>query len=481
MQSISTRRSVAAVPSQTVTCRQLYIIFIRATGLPAGQSSSETILAKRIGIIGGGVAGLTASLTAADHGAEVTLFEALPHLGGRAAGGPGFDTGRHLATSAYHDFLELTDRLGSTSALNLLPIAIGAASGRRRLYWHLAAPTSHRATPLLNLLTSSFLPLTDRGGAITALMRTLTSNPEETNDDTLTGNEDDDSILRSHDLTAAEHWKRTGWPRRLVERLGIPLVLGMMNAKPEQAASAPFITALRRIFSDRQRRAGWTRGDRESLITAPAGECLAGAGVKIMLRTAVRALHRSDGKWWIEPTGTTRFSFDAVVVTPPPWMLGFLKDCSEAVRLLSAADKVKANGIITLRSRFKTVDALPGPLAEEGEERAIWFAEPSPGGEVLVERVISALPPGTKPDLSTLKRDFLPRAEQMLGASDPAGEVTIRWYPRATPLLTPDTPRPLLRQGEGFYYAGDWSATGLPATLESAARAGKIAGRCAAE
>ena len=67
----------------------------------------------RIGVVGGGLAGIAAALAAADGGAEVVLVERRPALGGLTTSiqrnGLSFDNGQHVflrCCTAYRDFLE---------------------------------------------------------------------------------------------------------------------------------------------------------------------------------------------------------------------------------------------------------------------------------------------------------------------------------------------------------------------------------------
>lgn len=435
-------------------------------------------MARRIGIIGGGVAGIYAALAARREGAEVTLYEALPHLGGRAAGGEGFDTGRHLVSTAYHDFLTLSLRIGSARNLVFSRLALGAITGFRKVYWPLSRPLLGSGSAPVGLLTSPFLPLLSRLPSAGALVESLRQAADEPDEDELLG----DGTVRFHRVpgpTVADHWDEFHWPEPLRRRLGVPTVLSICNGEPGEIAAQPYLSALARLLADRQRRAGWVRGDYGLAVTGPAGETLPREGVRVHLRTPARELRRTGDRWTI--TGRdVKGSFDAVLIALPPWALdGIAGDLPG--ELVEAARAVSAHGILTLRGRFADVDALPGPLGEEEEKPAVWFAEPHPRGGVLVERVLSALPSGEKPDFPALKGEFLALAKRFFDGERLIGEVEVRWYPRATPTLGPETPRPVIRQGDGLYYAGDWSATGLPPTLESAARAGRLAGRAAAK
>jgi squalene-associated FAD-dependent desaturase len=70
-------------------------------------------------VIGGGLAGITAALALASHGAEVTLLEAKPRLGGATMSfnrdGLVIDTGQHVFLRCCTAYQGLLDRLGMTS------------------------------------------------------------------------------------------------------------------------------------------------------------------------------------------------------------------------------------------------------------------------------------------------------------------------------------------------------------------------------
>ncbi|HEY1466987.1 MAG TPA: FAD-dependent oxidoreductase, partial [Acidimicrobiales bacterium] len=81
--------------------------------------------APRIAVIGGGLAGVSAALTAVDSGADVVLFERRSRLGGLTWSferhGLWFDNGQHVflrCCTAYRGFL---DRIGATDQVTIQP------------------------------------------------------------------------------------------------------------------------------------------------------------------------------------------------------------------------------------------------------------------------------------------------------------------------------------------------------------------------
>src|SRR4051794_34139187 len=92
---------------------------------------------KRIAVVGGGLAGIAAGLSCADAGAQVTVVEVRPRLGGAAYSferdGLVLDNGQHVFLRCCTAYRALLDRLGTASATSLQPrlsIPVIAPGGR---------------------------------------------------------------------------------------------------------------------------------------------------------------------------------------------------------------------------------------------------------------------------------------------------------------------------------------------------------------
>ena len=93
--------------------------------------------AKRVAIVGGGLAGITAALDCAAAGARVTLLEVRPQLGGAAYSferdGLRLDNGQHVFLRCCTAYTALLDRLGSRALTTMQPrldIPVLAPGGR---------------------------------------------------------------------------------------------------------------------------------------------------------------------------------------------------------------------------------------------------------------------------------------------------------------------------------------------------------------
>jgi len=424
------------------------------------------------------VAGIAASFAARDAGAEVTLYEAQPHLGGRIAGADSWDTGRHLVTSAYSNFLKLTDRLGTTELLNWRPFSIGVILGRRKPFWNLSHLSGKRIFDLLNFITTPYLPVSIKPASYLAIKRAIKDAPGEPSDTELIGDWTKQRFLPTPGTTVAHYFKDVGWSRTLVARFGNPVVRSICNLTSEQAAAAPWLTALKRMFQDTPRLAGWIRGEVKNLVSEPALRILRQEGVEVRLNSPVKRIGKIETLWQVSTMSTDDY-YDVLIITTPPVNLGFLAGVAELQELHHTAKTIQARKIITVRAVFRDMEALPGPLGELDQDQSVWFVETEDRGTVVVERIYSALEESVRLKNQELKQKFIDDIRRIFGGIEIVSDIFICPYARATPSILPGTPCPLLQQAENVFYAGDWTATGLPPTLESAARAGSLAGKAA--
>jgi squalene-associated FAD-dependent desaturase len=81
------------------------------------------VIGRRVAVIGGGLAGITAAIDLCEAGAGVTLLEARPRLGGATSsfsrGGLTIDTGQHVFLRCCTAYRELLARLGMTGSVRM--------------------------------------------------------------------------------------------------------------------------------------------------------------------------------------------------------------------------------------------------------------------------------------------------------------------------------------------------------------------------
>ncbi len=427
-----------------------------------------------VGIIGGGLAGMAAAAALAVRGCRVELFERRKHLGGRAGSfhDPEWDAWidhcPHVSLGCCTNLADFCRRLGFGGAfarhraLNF----IGPDARRHRFAPSRWLPAPLHLAPALWRLR--FLSVDDRiniGRVVVRLARPLPANERE-------------QVMAT--------WLRwQGQSDRAIERFWKPVLVSALSESLDRIA----VPVGRKVFTDGMMA---SRGAHVMhLPTEPlyelfhrrGGDWLAARGVA--LRLAVPADHvftageRSGGI--VLDTGSRR-AFDFVVLAVPWHKVRGLLRAALLARLPEMAPMARFESA-PITAVHLTFDrpitplphaVLPGRLSQ-------WlFAGGAEEGRRRYAVVISASHElvGTDPDA------LAERVRAELAGAFPAASRARLLHARAVthpaavfaPLPATEPYRPAQMSGvEGLFFAGDWTATGWPATMESAVRSGYLA------
>ncbi|SEP76429.1 squalene-associated FAD-dependent desaturase [Faunimonas pinastri] len=405
--------------------------------------------AATVHVIGAGLAGLSAAVALADAGRRVVLHEAARFAGGRCrsyhdpALGTVIDNGNHLLLSGNHAALAFLDRIGGRGALSR-PLAAefpfaDLASGER---WTLR-PNDGRL-PWWVLLANRRVP----GTRVKDYLAPL-------------------GVLRARSGTIGEAMDCSG---PLWDRLWRPLLLSALNTEPSEA-SAPMAAALLKETlgaGGKACRPLVATGHLGAAFVDPALVALRAKGAEIRFGARlrgletdgehVRALAFGDGA---EELGAG----DAAVLAVPAWV------AAELLPGLTVPDRhhaiVNAHFLVPPPAGFPTILGVVNGLTE-------WlFAYPDrlsvtiSGADRLLDVPREELGARIWREVATLTG--LP------GELPPWQVVRER---RATFAATPEQEarRPAAQtRHRNLVLAGDWTATGLPATIEGSIRSGNTA------
>ena len=402
-------------------------------------------------IVGAGLAGLACAVALAGRGREIALYEAAPNAGGRCRSffDPGLDrridNGSHLLLSANRAALDYLARIGAADTVTgpseaAFPF-VDLESGRR---WTLRP--NRGPLPWWVLAPSRRVPGSRPGDYLSGLAL-LSAAPGATVAD---------CIAPAHPLY------RSFWE---------PLTLAALNAEPAVAAAAPLRATLLETFA----RGGafcrplFTRDGLGASLIEPALSFLAGRDVRpafgrrlrrlVLEGGRVAALDFSDGVETVEPG-------DKVVLALPAGGTGEL--------LPDLPVHEDGHAIVNAHFRLDRPPALPEDLPFIGVigGTAHWVFVRDDVVSVTVSGA-GALAGQPAADLASLLWSDVTRA---LGLPvGPVPPVRVVKEKRATFIQTPANqhrrPPPATRW-PNLFLAGDWTATGLPATIEGAIRSG---------
>lgn len=434
-------------------------------------------------ILGGGFAGLSCATALAEKGAKVVLLEKKPHLGGRAysfkdpATGEPVDNGQHLFMGCYRQTLRFLERIGTTERLRFLDevrVDFADTQGGRDA---LRCPTAFGA-PLhlaLGVLGLRGLSLADKWG-----LRRLDQSLRQMRSA---------GVPEALDRLTVRQWLDSlGQSRRIQERLFDPIALGALNDDPGVAAATGFAQAMAQMFfSDvPSSRLGVAAVGLSELYAAQSPKFIEARGGQVLSSKKLASLKESGGRVTGAVTESGEvFEADMVVSTLAPWDLARL-ELPQALR--GPWEALKPAPIVSLclwLDRPILEEPLIGLLGTEIQ----WVFNKSrlleqKGAGQCLNLVISGahrqLAFDPKALLAIAERDLAKCLPAFKKAKITAWKVVKEPFATLSPVPGSDSLRPRAQSAlPGFLFAGDWTKTGLPATIESAVTSGHIAAELA--
>ncbi|MDX6440659.1 MAG: hypothetical protein QOE43_388 [Gaiellaceae bacterium] len=391
-------------------------------------------------VVGGGLAGLAASLELLDAGIEVTVHEARPTLGGAVQTLPARegdpepppDNGQHIALGCFTEYLSFLDRVGESGSYlrTRLALPVLAEDGTR----------SDIKPSLPGLLSYAHVPLRDRVRipVVAARCRGVKPRPGETFG----------SVLR-----------RLGTSDLAVDRFWDVFIRPALNLRADEVDAAAGLFTVRTALLGPRGNAdlvlplkplGWMHGD-------AAGRVL---GDRVRLEERIESLDELDA--------------DAIVVAVPP---------HESARLLGELDPgIEDSPIVSVHLWFDR-PLLTTPLAALLDSDAHWVFDRGAltGHKPEHGQYLTVVSSGAPELLEVRGRELVERIAGQL--TERLGAAELLWSrvsrePYATIALRPGVVRPGIETSRtGVVRAGAWTDTGWPATMESAVRSGRAAAR----
>jgi hydroxysqualene dehydroxylase len=423
-------------------------------------------------IVGGGLSGLAAAVELAGRGIPHLLLEQKPHLGGRAysfrdrTSGDIVDNGQHALIAGYHHTRKLLSRIRTEDRLSIQP----------RAELHLHHPDrgfiSVRFPPLpppLHLLWGGLTGSLFRNADLPALVRTGWSLMRAKNMnyrsrfDAMTIREWLDTMDQSAEL------RRTFWE---------PLAVSIMNEHIERASAAIFVRALRTAFLG-----GWhdaalaipTVGLSE-LFADPAKEFITGAGGEIRCHARVTRLVQEGTMVAAVETGEgSRLKCRAVILAVPPAAVEpLLPEELGRTGYLHGISELPTSPIVSLHLWFDR-EIMHQNVLGLVDRRVQWVFKRK-GYVSAVMSAAHAFVGMTNMELANIAQGDL---KSVFGDQiGPARHILVIREKRATYSSSPEvedrrpgTTTPLAN----MFLAGDWTATGYPATIEGAVVSGEAA------
>lgn len=429
-------------------------------------------------VVGAGWSGLTAAVLLARRGLTVRVLDASTVPGGRArsftdrTSGETLDSGQHLMLGCYSETLELLRILGTGSLVRTSadPVPLLDGNGSRARFHSARLPGALHMLP--SLLYMRHLPVRDRlalGRASASLL--------------LAGRRDGLDTISAFDWLTGP----AGQSARAMRLFWDPLVTAMLNEEPRSASAAMLVVVLGQglLAGHEPSRPLLPRVGLGDLVARPAVRLIEEKGGEVIRSTRVRGLVARGRTVLAVRTSSGEMEASSYVLAVPSWRLGPILEGTGASRsLLEAARGLRPSPIVTVFLRFRR-PIIDAPFAGLLGGRFHWLfdrnsIEPGPPhGQWSYAAVASAarsIVDRTSKEIADMAVEEIIRRVPSAERSLVTGARVVKDR-RATFSPSPGTGALRPKAGDtglgNLVVAGDWTDTGLPATLEGAVVSGR--------
>ncbi|MFG3368849.1 hydroxysqualene dehydroxylase HpnE [Streptomyces sp. NPDC090032] len=423
-------------------------------------------------VVGGGLAGTTAALALADAGLDVTLLEGRPRLGGLAfsfkRGDLTVDNGQHVylrCCTAYRWFLDRIDGTALAPVQERLDVPVLDADRNRlgRLRRTALPVPLHLAA---SLATYPHLSLAERANVGRAALA-------------LKGLDLGDPALDERDFGSwlAEHGQSARAIEALWDLVGVATLNAVAGESSLGLAAMVFKTGL--LSEPGAADIGWARVPLGELHDTLARKALDSAGVRTELRTRVASISRTEnGRWSVEVPGERIVADTVVLAVPQRETYDLLPDGA-----LDDAERLLAIGTAPILNLHVVYDrkVLKRPFFTTLGSPVQWVFDRTEASGLTEGQYLAVSQSAAQDEIdepvAVLRERYLPEFERLLPAARGAKVLDFFVTRERTATFAPapgvGALRPTARTNTpGLYLAGAWTATGWPATMESAVRSG---------
>lgn len=435
--------------------------------------SNSVTVNKSAAVIGGGLAGLSSAVFLAQKGIRVTLIEASPKLGGRVysffdkTSGLTIDNGQHILASWYKNTFEYLKLIGTYDKLSFqkqLEVIFADANGAQySLKASKLPPPLHLAGGIMGYKA---LGLSDKL-SIVKLVNRIKKN-RYTEPELLNMNTDELFRLSSQtDKAISYFWK--------------PFIIAVFNAEPENTSASMFSDMIKLGFIEKGgSELVLPKGFLSEIFIKPAIEYLERNGSKVISNSRISEIKiNNNAVSEIILEDNTAVKTDFYVSAVPFFNFKNLLSEADHKKYFKGLEELTSSPIVNIHLKFDSEISgiLKTDFAGLLNTTSQWVFRVTNDQVCVVISSAVAAAEMNKDDLAELAvnelNQCLPEFKKLkVTASRVLKEMRATFIPDKNSLRRrPDC----ITEVSNMFLAGDWTNTGLPATIEGAVKSGKTA------
>jgi squalene-associated FAD-dependent desaturase len=427
-------------------------------------------------IIGGGFAGLAAGVDLCERGHKVILLERRHHLGGRAYSftdtktGDTVDNGQHLFMGCYTQTIAFLKKIGCLEKLHFQQrTQIDFLDAENGLDTFACPALPAPLHVLAGLFKLKGLTLGDK-------LRTFNLSS------TLRG-----KAKINGALTVSDWLKKLKQSANISERFWTPMVVATLNESPEAASAKMLIKVLQEAFGGGREASaiGISSVGLSDLYTKGAKDFIEARGGEIRhLAHVNKILLQDDKAFAVELKNGEKLTADYFISAVPPNILREMLDKEMCEKNFSYLAKLQSSAIVSINLWFdrpvterKFIGLIGTEIQWLFNKDAISVTSKNSNHLALIISAANQYVGLTKNQLVELAlRDLHKVMPQSLDAKLLHSTIVKERDATISHTVESDALRPDAKTAIAkFILAGDWTNTGLPATIESAVLSGKTA------